>query len=227
MTTHADSEMAAALMTCHQCDKATGEVIARDGLSCKYSHWEYMQCTLCQLKWHICLHHLRAWPWENTGTALKHFMTMHPETKPAIAMSSLESRHFQPVPSRSESDISIGAFVDDDNGSEVNSNASSDSIDMPLDDMEPMSLPASNEWESLASQSPWQSTPLSFHPCISTEICNQNTSQPLAKRPCSNNDVTFHDLLPNSKMPPQSCSFFLREAQSHKHGINCLVGSAC
>ena len=196
--------MATALMTCSRCDKATGQVIAQDGLSGQYGHWEYMQCPQCEMKWHICMYHLRAWPWENTGKALKHFMTRHPTTEPAITFPTPETNPFHLGTSLPDSDTSNHICVDDnDNGSQIDSSAH-DSMDIKSCDLELASLPASNEWESLASRSPWQSTPLSFQPSIVAETCNNNDIMPVAKRPCSINKGTIQDLFSNAIMPPQA-----------------------
>ena len=65
--------MAAELTFCTQCEKTTGELIQKEIVLPTDLCWGHMKCGNCQLRWHVCLEHLRRWLWDDIEKARTHF----------------------------------------------------------------------------------------------------------------------------------------------------------
>jgi len=65
--------MAAELTLCTQCEKTTGELIQKEIVLPTDLCWGHMKCGNCQLRWHVCLEHLRRWLWDDIEKARTHF----------------------------------------------------------------------------------------------------------------------------------------------------------
>ena len=151
------------IMTCPECAMISGQIIDKDALCKEYEHWCYMQCTACNLKWHVCLNHLLKWSWANSANVLRNFLGgKHPSLADQTSSSLDASTHTNMNNNKSPISLPIIPHTDEVNNTEdsilVDRDTSCDGSTyntqtVPVTDA--ISYITHTDWQSLASHSAW------------------------------------------------------------------------